>query len=368
VHLLANRHLAELEAFLVRLARSEEPRAAWAACCAALTPRVLDQEAADYVRGAAYTSLRVPLPPIAPRLHVRTLHPAEARATQARLQAMGESGSEEARTQAVRLAREALALDGADPLAALTLCDLLGYEAPDCLQAARAAAREHPGDPRPFLLLVLALPPNQGQERVEAVERAVALAPEHPVALVAVAKLRLAQGRPREALEAGRRAAQNAPGQVGPLVAMSRAREALGECKEALSLEERVLELLPEAGPSGLAPGVRERNWRLRHECRELPNAEGELVESRRLACARAGPRVPLESLGKEARVVRFHYRVREDGAVSEPTAPDGAPPGLVEAVRDYLRACRHAPATRGGRPVAVEVEESFTIPARPAP
>ena len=360
VHLLANRYRTELENYLGRLSRAEDPRTAWAACCGQLTAAVLGAQSQEYLHGGSYTMTTVPVPLRSLPMTVRALRPAEVLATQAELLAAAALVSPVMKVKGEKLAREARTVDPGEPLAAVATCALAGPDSEACIEAARASARAQPGDPRPFVLLAGALRREHGAEREAAVERAVALAPEEPLALVALADLRLQQRRLPEAEAAAIHALAVAPGQPNTLDALATVRANQGRCRDAVDLEQRGLEVLPEGTAARVLSEVRGRVATLRQACEEVVQAQQPRTPPRKLSCAGPGPRLP-KGVSKEV-AVTIRFRVPEDGRPAEVTAEPGPPAALAAALVGYVRSCRYAPATLGGTPVPMELEVVFTV------
>lgn len=359
VHLLVNRHRLELEAFMGRLGRAEEPGAAWAACCGGLTPAVLGAEASEYLHGGRYSMLTVTLPRRDVPMTARELRPAEVLATRAELLAQAALVSPVMKAKGEKLAREALAVDPAEPLAAMATCELAGRGTAPCLDAARAAARAHPDDARPFLLLASGLRREHGAEREAAVERAVALAPDDALGLVALSDLRGAQRRLPEAEAAALHALASAPGQPHTLDALATVRANQGRCRDAVDLEQRALEVLPEGSSAQTVAELRERVGSLGRHCEEVVANQQPRTPPRKLSCSAQGPRVPRGAPKGLAATV--HFRVLEDGRTAEVVAAPGAPPALARELEAYVRSCRYSPALQGGKALAVDMELTFS-------
>jgi tetratricopeptide (TPR) repeat protein len=374
VHMLANLHREALDGYLARLARAEDPQAAFAASFPGLTPAALQDEAQKYFHHGEYRALHLELPPQQIELQVRTLRPAEVRATEAQfVSAASGLGGAALRAQAEIEARAALALDPGEPLAALVLCETTGGQSAPCAQAARAVVKAHPDDPRGFLLLAAALRLRRTDpERGEAIERAATLAPEDPSALVGLVDLRLSQQRLPEAREAAMHANRNAPGRAEPLDALATVLAAEGQCDAAVAAEKRVLEVLPDRAPPSAAAEVSARIEELGLRCAEMNQAREQARIAairpsvpRRLACAGDGPRLPRLKF-KRGTTVSVRYKVRADGAVADVTPTAEAPRALLDAVIEYVSSCRFEPARREGQAIEVEMEEYFQL--QPAP
>ena len=366
-HLLVNRHRAGLEQYFQRLARAEEPAAAFAAAFPGLTPALLDEEANAYVRSGAFEVVEQPLPEteLPPQsVRLRRLRPAEVLLAEAQLWQVSAQLRPRLTPEALAAARAALAADPTDPSAIETWVELAQPVAPERAAAARKAALGRPGDVRGWLLLAEALGQTSGPERERAVEEAVRLSPDDGRALLALAQLRLLQDRIPEALAAAQAATAQRLGRPGPLDALATALAASGQCAAAVQAETRVLEVLPERSPPQLAGQVRARIEDLDERCQELRRAREAPAEPRRLSCAAPIPKVLPPNNQKRA-TVKMTLRLRADGSLAEVTAEPGTPAPIAQALEAFLHTCKYRPATRGGAPVASQLDEVFTFWAR---
>jgi tetratricopeptide (TPR) repeat protein len=368
-HLLVNRHRVGLELYFQRLARAEDPAAAFAAAFPGLTPALLDEEAKGYVRGGAFEVVEQPLPARAAapeELRLRRLRPAEVLLAEAQLWQVSAQLRPRYAPEALAAAQAALAADPTDPSAIETWAELALPDAPERAAAARKAVQGRPGDVRGWLLLAEALGQVQssGPERERVVEEAVRLAPNDGRAQLSLALLRLVQERIPEALAAAQAANGQRPGRAGPLDALATALAASGECAAAVQAETRVLEVLPERSPPQLAGQVRARIKDLGERCEELVRARAAPVEPRRISCAAPIPRV-LPPNGQKRATIKMQLRLRADGGLAGVTAEQGTPAPIAQALEAFLRTCKYQPATRGGAPVASQLDEVFTFWAR---
>jgi tetratricopeptide (TPR) repeat protein len=367
-HLLVNRHRAGLDQYLQRLSRAEEPAAAFAAAFPGLTPALLDQEANAYVKGGAFQVVEQPLPAEDARragaVQLRTLRPAEVLLAEAQLWQVSAQLRPQYAPEALAAAQAALAADPSDPSALETWAELAQPAAPERAAAARKAVLGRPADVRGWLLLAEALGQTTGPEREKAVEEAVRLAPRDGRAQLALAQLRLLQERIPEALAAAQAANEQKPGRPGPLDALATALAASGQCAAAVLAETRVLEVLPERSPPQLAGQVRTRIKDLDERCQELLRAREAPVEPRRVSCGAPIPKV-LPPNGQKRATVKMKLRLRPDGGLAEVTAEQGTPLPIAQALEAFLHTCKYQPATRGGAPVASQLEEVFTFWAR---
>jgi hypothetical protein len=195
VHYLMNQRHAAFIDYEVALARQPPDPDAWAHAFPDLPPEKLDDELARYVDGGQYELLIYPFKTPALRIaSERTLDDAGAHATRAFLVAAaswhpglqwGRVPKAEMRARAEQEAGEALRSVPHHLLAQAVRAFLLG-DPPD-LEAARAAAREHPNDWVPWLLVAGALK-RDDPELKQVLERAVVLAGRDPtVTLTGVA-------------------------------------------------------------------------------------------------------------------------------------------------------------------------------------
>jgi tetratricopeptide (TPR) repeat protein len=368
VHLLINRHRAGFEDLLLRLARAEEPAAAFAAAFPGLDPHALEVEAADYIHGGSYLVARTPLPPREVPLVVRVLTPGETAIAEAQTWQMASWLRQQFREEAQLAAKAALAAAPGDPAAVEVWAQVVQPKVSDRVEAARTCARLSPAEPRAWQLLVEALAeaerPEDGlakplsAEAERATLEANRLAPTDPFSLLALSALRLSQQKAADALVAAREANRLLPGQAAPIDAVAVALAASGDCEGAVRAEQRVLEVLPdETAPESVA-SVQRRVAALGASCRAMVKSLQPPVQPKRLRCANALPRLPL-SKAQKGLAIRVKARLGKGGEVLS-TASDGSAAG--KALEAYVRSCSYAPAIQAGDPIEVDLTEVFSL------
>ena len=265
---------AELER---RLRDAEDPAVTWRAVFPEWDPATSGgPEALDrllYAHGACRAavspaiSLESRAAPVA-----RPLSPGEVHAT--RLSLARFSRGQPDGTVAERAEMEEALAEDQDHVVALQVKAEL--ERADPLPLARRAASAHPDDARAWLWLSSAARgPELDDERLRALERAVALAPDSPIAANNLAWNLLHRDRIAEALPLAVRAARLAPGDAAVLDTLAGVQEAQGRCVDALSTAGRALDLLPEgASDEARAPWL-VRVRRLQAQCSPARAAAG---------------------------------------------------------------------------------------------
>ena len=360
-HLLSNRHRKGLDGFIERLARAEEPGAAFAAAFGGLTPALLERELADYVNGGSYSTSTFPLPPTVAPLEVRALTGAERGVAQAQLWQVGLQFRPLFRPEATESAARALALDPGDPVAIGVWAEV-SKAAPEArAAAARAATALRPDDFRGWLLLAEALREKGGEEHDRAALEAVRLAPQEARALLALARVRLFQGKYAEAVAAAREAVRRAPGRPEPLDLLATGLADSDDCAAAVSTERRALEVLPDRTPPEVVAEVTRRIGELGDRCARNVRRKMAPVQPKLLACTAGIPRLPLGKAGRRLEV-HLHYKVRADGSVSDVSADPGPPPELIRGLVGHVGSCRYRPATQAGVPIDLQMEEVFRV------
>jgi tetratricopeptide (TPR) repeat protein len=360
--LLVSRHRPQLEALLSRLARAEEPQAAFAASFPGLTLEELERELQAHARSRLDPEVSQVLPPPSEvALVVRPLTEAQVRLAHAQLWQVASSLQPAAKEHAEAAARLALLADPTDPEAIETWQELAAPSAEESALAARKATLGRPQDARGWILLAEALGHSAGPERERAVEEAVRLAPGDARALLALAQLRLLQERIPEALAAAQAANRERPGRPGPIDAMASALAGSGRCAEAMQAELRVLEVLPERAPAPLVEGVRARLRDLGERCQALLEVREEVREPQRISCPQPVPK--LAPWGPRQRsFAKVTLDLRADGSIAAARSAAGVPAKVAQALEAYVQTCRYRPATRGGLPVASQLDEEFTF------
>lgn len=82
-----------------------------------------------------------------------------------------------------------------------------------------------------------------------------------------------------------------------------------------------------------------------------------------RKSCRLKGPRLSERDRPNGKLVV--DYQVSVDGKVSDVAVEGDATERAIKAVRRYLESCTYAPATKGGKPVAVRWKGELSFSAR---
>jgi tetratricopeptide (TPR) repeat protein len=307
VHYLANRHAAAFAGYQARLARGEDPEAAWRAELPEYDPnrrgalealdRTLAAYASDEVVGTTHAAP-------APRAVVGTEQPMPSTEVHALRLALWPQRPDQ-RTAPLRAeVDEALREDLGHPVALQVLAELQGG---DPRPLARAATRAHPDDPRGWTFLAGALDRKEERgEREAAYRRAVELSPDNPAALSNLATALLEDGRSGEALPLARRAAALAPWSPPLLRGYAAVLADLGRCAEAIPVQRRALDVLPEGTAEQAYRDLRDRLADYSEQCR----------------VAAASRPSPAPEHGEGAPEIGRQRGVEDDG---------GAGPGVVE-------------------------------------
>ncbi len=273
VHFLAYRHPGPFAELQRRLARGEAPEAAWRAALPAWDPA--DPEALRALDALLHAYAAAPLDQ-GPRevrggwdgaMASRPIPPAEVHAIRLSLWTQGPPRPLSA------LRAEVLEVLAEVPDHPLALHQLASLDRADPLPMARRAVARHPGDPRAWTFLAMALTaPEAGAEREAAYRQASDLAPGNAAAMHNLAVELLAQGRSGEALPVARRAAGLAPWSPPILDGYAAVLADLGRCAEAIPVQQRALDVLPERGGEEARVALARR------------------LDGYRAACAKAGP------------------------------------------------------------------------------
>lgn len=248
------RQLAELQA---RLARAEDPAAAWLAAFPELDPadgkamKRLEAALDEHRRGAELVYYQVTATADATFTEV-PLAPADVHMLLA-----------ERRGFPLPDAKAALEHDPHHPIA---LWARDRRDAGALARALRASVEARPGDWRAWLLLGQALDEERdAPERAAALRRAVELNPASATALNDLAWSIVRDGRAAEALPFARRAVELAPSSPHALDTLAAVAADLGACPEALALQHRAVDVAPEPYEAEL----RERLFGLEARCRD---------------------------------------------------------------------------------------------------
>ena len=249
VHYLMNQEPERLRAFETRLAGAEDPDEAFRAVFPEWDPRVrggldlLDGVLDGWARNGQFQGrpVRAGKTPVLSEQPVPT---AEVHAIRFLLWSGGQprEGDEAARRAELT---EALSEDPAHPI---LLRHLARMDRRDPLPLARASVAGRPGDARAWSFLADSLPAEDRAEREAALRRATELAPENPLALSALARLLVEEGRSGEALPPSRRAVRLAPFSSEVLDTYGVVAADLGNCPQALLAARRALDVYPHDG------------------------------------------------------------------------------------------------------------------------
>jgi tetratricopeptide (TPR) repeat protein len=264
-HWLWNQRPAQLADLQARLARAEDPAAAWKAAFPDLDPadgkamRKLDAALDRHRRTAELVYYQVTAE-VDAAFTEAPLAPADVHMV---LSEPRDFPLPDAKAALEHDPHHALALwarDRRDPRAAA--------------QALRSSVKAHPRDWRGWLLLGLALDA-QGEpteraakdEREAAFRRAAELNPASAFALNGLAWAVVQDGRPAEALPFARRAVELAPSSAAILDTLATVATDLGACAEAFALQRRAVDVAREPH----ATELRERLSGMEARCREAP-------------------------------------------------------------------------------------------------
>src|SRR5467141_1983883 len=241
VHFLLLKRPHEFSDFQARLARAEDPTAAWNAVFGSWSLDLkggtdrLDRELAAHWKGGI-DRLTAPAIELEPRFSERLLSAAEVHAL--RLELPRTWTADQLRAEI----SEALADDPGHVGALIAQASTDSRSAPGL---ARRAVAAHPEDPQAWGFLAAALGGHvQAKEREAALRKAVALAPNRIEAVTALATELLARARIEEALLLSARAVELAPWSVLALAVRGRVLSAAGRCQEAASTARHAVDVL----------------------------------------------------------------------------------------------------------------------------
>jgi tetratricopeptide (TPR) repeat protein len=264
VHWLVNQRGRQFADYQQRLARAEDPAAAWKASFPDLDPAEddamigLDRALVEYGRVGGYVVRRVMLPALPSSSRERTLAPAEVHALRSELfLTAGADRIERARAELAESLRE-------DPSGLAALVPLFFLRPGDELLAmGQKAVKERPDDWRGGLLVALGASerPDLAAERLAGLRAVARAMPDDPIALFAGAWELRRLGASGDALPLAARAAALAPWSVAALDTYGTVLADLGRCGEALGAQRRAVDLLPRTrgrvdGEAGVAARV----------------------------------------------------------------------------------------------------------------
>ncbi len=273
VHWLVNRRGADFASYQRRLARAEEPAAAWTAAFPDLDPADgaamarLDRELDAYLASAANTPLRVMLPASEPRLRRREIPPPEVHAVRADLFLHGPLPPEASRPKAEKEISASLREDPSGLPVALSLAQVGRRE--EALRLGRAAVATRPDDWRGWVMLAAGAADRDdlAAEYLSALRRAAPLLPEEAGALNDVAWGLFESGLPGEAYPLAVRAARLAPANPSVLDTYGAILAALGRCENALLAQRRAVDLVDQHTAPEAAGEIRDRLDRIEAQC-----------------------------------------------------------------------------------------------------
>lgn len=278
VHWLVNRRSAAFAGYQQRLARAEDPAAAWKAAFPDLDPAdkaamaSLDRELDAYSHSATNTPLRVVLPAVEQRLRPRPMPPPEVHALRAELFLRSLLPPEEAEP---RVDAEIAASLREDP-SGLPLALLLGSAGrrAKALALGRSGAASRPDDWRAWALLAAGAEGREdlAAERLASLRRAAALLPDDAWALNDIAWGLVQAGAAGEALPLAARAARLAPGGPAVLDTWAAVLADVGRCPEALLAQRRAVDLIGERVSAAQAGEIREHLVRVEAQCGAAPS------------------------------------------------------------------------------------------------
>ncbi len=258
-HFLWNQRSSQLTAYQERLAKGEEPRAAWAAAFPDLDPANgdamarLDRELAAYRHDARYVAYPVRVGNVDGAFVDRAVPTAELHLLLARIRRSGTDAErkERARDDYAEAFRE-------DPLLPAAAVAHARQEKASIADAMAAVTRARPDDAWGWYFLGAALDARVDPEKKEAaLRRAVALAPDEPRPNDALARLLVGSGRAKEARPFAERALDLAPWDAQAVDTLASVAFGIGQCKPALVLQRRAADLFAARDPAG--DGFRKR-------------------------------------------------------------------------------------------------------------
>jgi tetratricopeptide (TPR) repeat protein len=256
VHYLVNERAEALARYQERLARAEDPVAAWSAELPEFDARDpyrlrrLDATLDAYLTRDRWTVVERSYEPPVARPTERLMTASEVHAARLSIPLLRSGTGPDARAAEVA---EALREDPGHPLASARLAR--GRSREEQLTLAREAALTHPGAWEAWTLLAGALPASERCDRVDALRRAATLAPERAEVLNDLAWVLVEAGRAADALPVAERALRLEPWSAPVLDTYAAAVAANGRCADAVGAEQRALELVREGdtGRDGMA-------------------------------------------------------------------------------------------------------------------
>jgi hypothetical protein len=266
VHYLLDAHPLEFGAFRQRLARAEEPWAAWNATFPEWSLRVpgatkrLDAALKGYLRRNEFGTIEPIVAPAAVTISERALGPGDVHALRIQLASVFRRHRLRAEVQ------EALA---EDPDHVEALREAASRTKGGGLALARRAVRAHPDDPGAWAFLGASLHgPAAAAEREASLRKASELAPNDSGYHAALAVELAATARLLEALTEARRAVWLAPWSSMALIILARMLEVDRHCPEAIATAWRAVGMLGDGSPLAAAQVAQEAGS-LEARCRQ---------------------------------------------------------------------------------------------------
>ena len=335
VHWLVNEHPAQLEDFLGRMARAEDPGPAFWKVFPDLDSDKIGAALVKYARAGAYQKWLRAFEKPEVHAKVRTLSAAEVHAIRADLFRLS-PGLPPRPERAAAEAREALRLDPGNPLAQRIAGNA----------DAGLATRLHPDDWRAWVLLA----EKDKKSARASLRRALELAPDNAEVMSQLAWAEGLGGDFPRALELARQAVSLQPSHPAVLDAWAGMLAQAGDCEGAARTEHRAIDVLPDSAPRDLVAELRGRLDQMEKACLAQ---KAPVVDPVLRSCDGAGPRYA------GAGEVTVEFVVGADGRVSE-IKPLGGAPGAVAAITRWLGTCSYVPATRGGADISSKATQTF--------
>lgn len=262
-HWLSNEREKQLSTYEDRLAKGDDPAAAWSAAFPELDPAKpdamarLDKELGAYRRDARYLPFRVRPGKVDTSFQERALPPAELHLMRVAIRHPSRWPAAEPARRALLRAEHDEALRE-DPLLPAAVAACARDEGRSVAAALSPLTVVRPADARGWFLLAEALDAAvDPQEKESSLRRAVALAPDDARMNAALARLLASQGRAREARSFAEHAIDLAPWDPSFVETLGDVAFAFDQCKPALDLQRRAAELLPAGDPAGDAVRAR---------------------------------------------------------------------------------------------------------------
>ena len=252
VHYLLNHHEDRMADFQTRLARLEEPRAAFAQAFSGVDWGREQLELESYVRVGRASVLELPMPALEVRASERPLEAAEVHALRTELAAYGSAPAKEREAMMDREVATALR-EAPQSYHAQRLEAWAESDPKRQLALARALTRNHPEQSGAWKLLgeVLALhAPEAAEERAAALARGLQLAPDSAPLLNALGWHFVGRRDFSRALPLGKRAVELAPWSPEYLDTYAAALAGLGRCAAALVYQGQAVSALSEDAPA----------------------------------------------------------------------------------------------------------------------